>query len=167
MLGSLRNQILLPEQRAVFDYWRQQCLNKGLPSHQDIDPSFIGTYLPTISLMEVCKKTTTPRYKIRLAGTGFYNLFEQEITGCYLDELPCGDRISYWDRIYNAMIESGRPRIGVTRPGTPTGAHMLQFWIRMPLSCDGEKVNMILGFDKFIKKNQLKGEVAEFRKIAV
>jgi len=76
--GALGHQILLPEQKVVFNYWRQQCLNKGLPSHQDIDPQFIKTFLPTISLMEVCHAKGTPRYKFRLAGTGFYNYFEQE-----------------------------------------------------------------------------------------
>jgi len=167
MLGSLSNQIILPEQKAIFDYWRQQCLNKGLPSHKDIDPSFIKSFLPTVSLMEVCQKDEQQRYKIRLAGTGFYNYFEQEITGRYVDELPCGDRAEYWDRIYNVITKTGRPRMGVTRPGTPCGSHMYQFWIRMPLSCDGKKINMILGFDKFLKGNQLKREMFESKKIAV
>ena len=167
MAGSLRNQILLPEQKVIFDYWRQQCLNKGLPSHQDIDPSLIGAFLPTVSLMEVCNKTSDPRYKIRLAGTGLYNFYEKEITGAYLDDLPCGDRVGYWNRIYNAMVDSKRPRIGVTRPGTPTGGHLLQFWLRLPLSCDGENVSMILGFDKFVKRNQLKGDIGESGKTLI
>lgn len=164
MLGALRHQILLPEQKEVFNYWRQQCLEKGLPSHQDIDPQFIKSFLPTVSLVEACHVSTTPRYKYRLAGTGFYNLFEQEITGHYLDELPYDDRAVYWNRIYNSILSTGRPRIGVTRPGTPYGSHMYQFWIRMPLSCDGAKVNMILGFDKFMKKNQLKSDFSEYEK---
>lgn len=166
IIGSIRNQILLPEQKAVFDYWRQQCLDKGLPSHRDIDPNFLKHYLSTVSLMEVCQEAQDVRYKIRLAGTGFYNYFDKEITGHYIDELPYGDRSSYWARIYNAIAKSGRPRIGVTRPGTPTGGHLYQFWIRMPLSCDGKNVNMILGFDKFLKGNQLKREMFESKKIA-
>ena len=167
MMGSLSNQIILPEQKAIFDYWRQQCLNKGLPSHRDIDPTFIKQFLPTVSLMEVCHAGYDKRYKIRLAGTGLYNFFDEEITGRYVDELPYGDRTDYWERIYDRITKTGRPRIGVTRPGTPSGSHMYQFWIRMPLSCDGSKINMVLGFDKFLKSNQLKGEMFESQKIAV
>ena len=167
MLGSLGHQILLPEQKEIFRYWRQQCLIKGLPSHQDIDPQFIKTFLPTISLTEACHAKAKVRYKFRLAGTGFYNLFEQEITGRYLDELPHGDRAEYWDRIYGSIFSSARPRIGVTRPGTPCGSHMYQFWIRMPLSNDGKTVNMILGFDKFMKKKQLKDEIIKQEKMQV
>jgi hypothetical protein len=156
--GSVRHQILLPEQKAVFDYWRQKCLAGVLPSHREIDPCFLSPYLPTISLTEICQKTVEPRYKMRLAGTGFYNLYEDEITGRYLDEIQTGDQKTYWERIYKVMAKEQRPRVGVTNPGTPSGSHMLQFWLRLPLSCDGKNTTMILGFDKFMKREQLKGE---------
>ena len=166
-LGSVRHQILLPEQKAVFDYWRQKCVSGMLPSHRDIDPSFLSPYLPTISLTELCEGSAGTRYKLRLAGTKFYDLYEDEITGRYLDEIQSQEQQKYWDRIYGVMIKEQRPRVGVTNPGTPCGSHMLQFWLRLPLSCDGKNTTMILGFDKFMKRSQLKEELHIKEKIAV
>jgi len=164
-LGSVRHQILLPEQKAVFDYWRQKCGVNKLPSHQDIDPCFLSPYLSTISLTEICSNMDKTRYKMRLAGTGFYKLYENEITGRYLDEFQADEQKKYWNRIYGVMGHESRPRVGVTNPGTPSGGHMLQFWLRLPLSCDGQNTTMILGFDKFMKKSQLKEEMIYKRKI--
>lgn len=165
VLGSIRHQILLPEQKVLFDYWRQQCVAHGIPSYTDIDPSVMGEFLPTISLMELNRETGKQRYKFRLAGTGFYKFFDREITGQYLDEVHYDAQKSYWERIYSKMLETRRPRVGVTRSGTPIGGHMLQFWIRLPLSCDGDNVNMILGFDKFVKPKQLERVSSEAYKI--
>ena len=151
MLGSIRHQLLLPEQKTLFDYWRQQSVGRGIPSYTDIDPSLLGDFLPTVSLMELQTENQQQKYKFRLAGTEFYNFFEREITGRCLNEVFCHQQQLYWQRIYDKMIETKRPRVGVTRSRTPVGAHMLQFWIRLPLSCDGGNVNMILGFDKFVK----------------
>lgn len=166
-LGSVRNQILLPEQKAVFDYWRQKCLVGGIPSYKDIDPCFLSPYLPMISLTSLCPNSVNTRYKLRLAGTGFYKLYDDEISGRYLDEFQSREQHNYWQRIYNVMLKENRPRVGVTNPGTPSGSHMLQFWLRLPLSCDGENTTMILGFDKFLKKTQLVDEPIFREKIAV
>ena len=167
ILGSIRHQILLPEQKVLFDYWREQCVTRGIPSYTDLDPSMMGEFLPTISLMELNTNADKQRYKFRLAGTGFYNFFDREITGQYLDEVHYGEQQVYWERIYDKMLETRRPRVGVTRSGTPIGGHMLQFWIRLPLSCDGDNVNMILGFDKFVKPKQPERVFGEIDKIAV
>lgn len=165
MLGSIREQILLPEQKTLFDYWRQQSVTNGIASYKDIDPSVISEFLPTVSLMELKTKNEQEKYQFRLAGTGFYNFFEHEITGRYLDDVLCQEQQIYWERIYSKMLETRRPRVGVTRSKTPIGGHLLQFWIRLPLACDGVNVNMILGFDKFIKPKQLEREFSKIEKI--
>jgi len=72
------------------------------------------------------------RFKYR-----FWNLYDDEIQGQYVDELPLGDRCDYWDRILNQVVDKRRPFAGVTRPGTPNGSHFAQFWIRLPLSENG------------------------------
>lgn len=152
---ALRHQIILPEQRFVFDYWRSKCKNGKLPCREDIDPFGIQTHLPMISILETCKKTQNLRYKYRLAGTGFWSMFQEEIQGRYLDELPIGDRKDYWHRVLSRVIQTRRPSAGVTKPGTPNKAHLAQFWIRLPLSDDGVNVTQILGFDHLVKYEEL------------
>jgi hypothetical protein len=147
---ALRHQMVLPEQQHLYDYWRSKCRNGKLPGRHDINPSEIHAQLPMISLVETCSISAQRRFKYRLAGTGFWDLFETEITGKYIDELPIGCRSDYWHRVLNRVIDGGRPSAGVTRPGTPLKSHLAQFWIRLPLSDDGRKISMVLGFDHLV-----------------
>jgi hypothetical protein len=153
--NALRHQMILPEQQYLFDYWRSKCRHGRLPCRDDINPVDFRDHLPMISIVEVCHKTSNPRFKYRLAGTGFWDLFEAEITGKYIDELPLGDRVDYWHRVMGRVTSRGRPSAGVTRPGTPWRSHLAQFWIRLPLSEDGENVTMILGFDHLIAVSEV------------
>lgn len=153
--NALRHQMVLPQQQEIYDYWRSRCKNGGFPSRHDIEPEQLGAHLPTISVLEIDRSQTAMRFRYRIAGTGFWNLFESEIQGRYIDELPIGDRHSYWDRVLTGVVQKRRPTAGVTRPGTPAGAHLAQFWIRMPLSTDGETIDMILGYDHLVKRSRV------------
>ena len=92
-------------------------------------------------------------------------MFEDEIQGKYIDELPIGDRAAYWQRILGNIIDKRRPMAGVTRPGTPLGGHLAQFWIRMPLSSDGKHIDMILGYDHLVKLSTVAGDQENISKI--
>jgi hypothetical protein len=152
---ALRHQMILPEQQSLYDYWRSKCRAGKLPSRYDIDPGEIRAQLPMISLVETCTMHKRRRYKYRLAGTGFWELFESEITGKYIDELPIGCRADYWHRVLNRIVDHRRPSAGVTRPGTPLRSHLAQFWIRLPLSEDGENISTVLGFDHLVNMSAL------------
>ncbi len=153
--NAFRHQMVLPEQQAIYDYWRSKCHDGKIPSRHDIDPSQIVGFLPTVSLIEVCWRGSRPRFMCRLAGTGFWDLYDEEIQGRYVDELPLGDRCDYWARILSRVTENRRATAGVTRPGTPLGGHLAQFWVRLPLSENGQDVNMILGYDHLVKMTDI------------
>jgi len=148
---ALRHQMVLPQQQKIYDYWRSKCRSGAFPSRRDIHPEALSDLLPMTCLIEPSQETGRTRYRYRLAGTGFYNLYNDEITGCYIDELPLGDRQAYWDRILGSILRKRRPTAGVTRPGTPNKSHLAQFWIRLPLSENGHDINMILGYDHLVK----------------
>ncbi|PHR59174.1 MAG: histidine kinase [Robiginitomaculum sp.] len=152
---ALRHQIVLPQQQFLYDYWRSKCRNGRLPSRQDIDPADICEQLPMVSIVETCGLSSTLRFKYRLAGTGFWDMYDAEITGKYIDELPIGDRREYWHRVLMRVREQKRPSVGMTRPGTPSRSHMAQFWIRLPLADDGINVTMILGFDLLVNQSEV------------
>lgn len=162
---ALRHQMVLPEQQFVYDYWRSKCREGRLPCRADIDPADIVEHLPMISLIETCDTHSETRYKYRLAGTGFWNMFDAEISGQYIDELPIGNRRAYWHRVLNRVVNLGRPSAGVTKPGTPMRGHLAQFWIRLPLSEDGVNVTSILGFDHLVKYSELEQQATEHEKI--
>lgn len=161
---ALRHQMVLPAQQAVYDYWRSKCQGGQLPSRHDIDPMQLKTHLPMVSLTSICGASGRTRFQYRLVGTGFWDLYNDEVQGRYIDELPMGDRCQYWNRVLNQVLGKGRPSAGVTRPGTPFGNHLAQFWIRLPLSDNGRDVNLILGYDHLIKVSDIpKLQAAESR----
>ena len=148
---AFQHQMVLPTQRSIYDYWRSKCADGRLPSRADINPAHLKEHLPMITLMACRSSEGRDRFQCRLAGTGFWDLFNDEIQGRYIDELPLGDRGVYWHRILTQITKTRRPTAGVTRPGTPQGSHLAQFWIRMPLSSNGRDVDLILGYDHLIK----------------
>ncbi len=152
---ALRNQMVLPEQQAIYDYWRSKCARGCLPSRHDIDPSRLKAHLPMMSILEAKQEQGRYRFQWRLAGTGFWDLYNAEVQGRYIDELPLGDRCDYWQRVLSQVISNRRPSAGVTRPGTPLGRHLAQFWIRMPLSKNGRDVDLILGYDHLMKVSDI------------
>lgn len=121
-----------------------------LPSRADINPSEICAQLPMVTITERVSSAAPHadhRYLFRLAGTGFWRFYGDEIQGQHVDELPIGCRADYWHRVLDMVVDQCRPFHGVTKPNTPIGSHMAQFWVRLPLSDDGVTVSSILGFD--------------------
>ncbi len=163
--NALRHQMILPEQQAIFDYWRSKCRGGRIPSRSDIDPTEIASYLPTVSLLDIEGSAEARAFRFRLAGTGLYDVFSREITGTVLTDLPMGSRRAYWDRVLNRVVDRAKPSAGAMRSAISGKTHIAQFWVRLPLSDDGEKVSMILGFDKFVKLSDVASAEAESSKI--
>ncbi|MEM9599771.1 MAG: PAS domain-containing protein [Pseudomonadota bacterium] len=139
--------MVLPQQQQIYDYWRGQCLGGKLPSRADIEPTDISAHLPMVTLTECRESDAGRRYLFRLAGTGFWRFYGDEIQGLHVDELPIGCRADYWHRVLGMVVDQKRPFHGVTKPNTPMGSHLAQFWLRLPLSEDGVNVTTILGYD--------------------
>jgi hypothetical protein len=155
--NALRHQIILPQQQKFYDYWRSKCRSGSFPSRHDISPEDIKSQLPMTTIMERVQGETPGlrRYRHRLAGTGYWNLYQSEIQGRFVDELPIGCRRAYWHRVLDQVIETRKPYVGVTRPNTPNGSHLAQFWVRLPLSTNGTDIDMILGFDHLVKMSDV------------
>lgn len=166
--NALRHQIILPQQQEFYDYWRSKCRAGSFPSREDILPEDIHTQLPMTLIMEPveARRDGTRRYRHRLAGTGYWNLYESEIQGRFVDELPIGCRVDYWHRILDKVIDTRKPYVGVTRPNTPNGSHMAQFWVRLPLSDNGTDITAILGFDHLVKMSAV-AEIQNLRQSVV
>ncbi|GHA99095.1 hypothetical protein GCM10009069_22590 [Algimonas arctica] len=120
----------------------------------------------TITEREADIKTRSDhRYLFRLAGTGFWRFYGDEIQGQYVDELPIGSRADYWHRVLDMVVDQRRPFHGVTKPNTPIGSHMAQFWVRLPLSEDGVTVSSILGYDHICALESVVEPISKAQKV--
>ena len=146
--SAFRAQLIVPEHRQLFDYWLECCSGQTMPSRSDINPCHVPRLLPGISLISVADDLMCSR--VRLAGTRLREIHDREITGQMVGELDLGDKRDYWLAAYRRTVEQGLPTQGVLKGPRVHKEHLVQYWLRLPLSskrsCPAE---MILGHDYF------------------
>jgi hypothetical protein len=146
---AFRAQLVLPEQRQLFDYWFGRTGGSGLAKRKDINPFDFARLLPGISLVNIDDDLASSR--IRLAGTRLREIYDREITGLSLAELDLGPRRDYWMTAIRHTAERAAPTQGVVRGPVLHKQHLVQYWMKLPLTVSGEqRVEMILGFDSFV-----------------
>jgi len=146
---AFRAQLVVPEQRQLYDYWLSRTEAGGLPTRRDINPAHIPRLLPFISLIDVGEDIATS--KVRLAGTRLRDVFDREITGLRIEDLDLGPKRDYWLTAYRHTALDGKPTQGIVRGPRVNKEHLVQYWIRLPLAAaDGSRIRMILGLDYFL-----------------
>jgi hypothetical protein len=146
---AFRAQLMLPEQRQLFDYWCDKHQGKALPCRADINPVHFPRLLPGISLVDVAGEIAESR--IRLAGTRLRDVFDREITGLQLEELGWGERRSYWMTAYEHTVRRSMPTQGIIRGPLVHKEHLVQYWLKLPLArIAGGRAEMVLCLDSFV-----------------
>ena len=136
----------------IFAYWASLRQGGRLPSRANIHPGDFKRHLPTVSLIEV---RSNPRdYHLRLAGTGLYGVYGREITGHSLEEVYNSAAADYWRAELDKVVEQRRPGVGVHNLSWRGAPHLSILWLRLPLASDGDRVDMILGFDAVVGMSQ-------------
>jgi hypothetical protein len=146
MLSELafRAQLVIREQRELFDYWRSCAKNRSMPSRADINPAAIAALLPGISILEAAPGS---RLIYRLAGTRLREIFGQEVTGKSVFDLGLGEKQSYWRAVYRRVIDEKLPMQGAVKGPVVDRDHVVLFWMRLPLGDDAAVVNKVLCHD--------------------
>jgi hypothetical protein len=145
---AFRAQLVVPEQRQLYDYWLSCANGKELPTRADINPAQIPRLLPHLSLVDVAADIETSR--VRLAGTRLRDVYDCEITGLPLRELDLGSKRDYWLAAYRHTAFEGKPTQGVVRGPLLNKEHLVQYWLRLPLAAAGGAIAMVLGLDIFL-----------------
>lgn len=146
---AFRAQLVVPEQRQLYDYWLSCGGSRPMPTRSDINPADIPRLLPFVSLIEVADDVE--RSRVRLAGTRLRDVFDREITGLTIRDLDLGPKRDYWLAAYRHTVFDGKPTQGIVRGPRVNKEHLVQYWLRLPLaSVSGGGVNMVLGLDYFL-----------------
>jgi hypothetical protein len=151
--SAFRAQLIMPEQRQLYDYWLKIAAGRKMPVRADLNPAAIPRLLPGLSLIDVAHDIS--KCRVRLAGTKLREIFDREITGHEIDALEWGDKHDYWLASYRRPIESGLPAQGVLKGPRSHKEHLVQYWLKLPLAnAAGTKVEMLLCYDSFVPANQ-------------
>ena len=131
----------------LFAYWSSLRADAPVPPRRRLDPGDIKRLLPTVSLIEVLPDAD---YRVRLAGTGLYNVYGREITGRRLGEVYNSTAADYWRDELGRVVKSRKPGAGVHNLAWKGASHLSLIWIRLPLATKGDEVDMILGYDSVV-----------------
>jgi hypothetical protein len=129
-----------------------------MPARTDLDPTEIPQLLPYLMLTDVLEDG---RFRYRLVGTEVERSFGANMTGRCLDELMFGDYLAYLTTLYRRVVEEGQPIVASSRYGGADGQSPL-FTERMmlPLSGDGQRVDMVIAAQVFRRANPLDDRTA-------
>lgn len=133
----------------LFAYWRSLRHDAPVPPRRRLDPNDMKRLLPTVSLIEVAAGEPND-YRVRLAGTGLYNVYGREITGRRLSEIYNTAAADYWRAELGRVVKDRRPGVGVHNLAWRGASHLSLIWIRLPLVTQGSEVDMILGYDAVV-----------------
>jgi hypothetical protein len=142
---AFRAQVILREQRELYDYWRACAQSRPIPSRFDIDPVAIPHLLPGLSLIDARLDLDSLRY--RLAGTRVGEIYGAEITGRAVFEIGFQHKREYWRSVYRKVMSDQIPMQGALRGPAAGREHLLLLWLRLPLSGLTDAVERILGYD--------------------
>ncbi len=142
---AFRAQLVTQGQRELFDYWQHSAGRRRMPARADLDPFSVPKLLPCIGLIDVAEGLGEASF--RLAGTRLRDIYGEEITGKRIDRVFAGACADYWRRAHERVVERGLPLSGVVLGPSEGRDHILLFWMRLPLSQDGCRVDRILCYD--------------------
>lgn len=142
---AFRAELILREQRELYDYWRSCAQSKPIPLRFDIDPIQIPQLLPGLSLLDVGNDLNALRY--RLAGTRVREIYGTEITGQAVFGGGMQYKRDYWFSVYRKVIEEQAPMQGAVRGPVPGREHLILIWMRLPLAGLSGAVERVLGYD--------------------
>lgn len=136
--------------RAMFDYWRAKRAGRKMPARADLDPAEIKTLLPSMILVDVIYDDAGKAdFVYRLAGTHEVEVRGENPTGKRVAEAFFGPSLENVLGCYLSVVESGKPYLDddyFVRDGDHFADEANIF---LPLSSDGEHINMILVYTAY------------------
>jgi hypothetical protein len=146
---EFRAQLTSDDLVQLFDYWRARRGTKAMPARKDIDPLDIRRHLPRLMLMDVLEEPLRMRY--RLIGTDVVAATGEDRTGRTSDMVAFFGEHPDVMRNYQAVVRDRVPKL-YREPfrNQRNGAIYETDTLLLPLSGDGERVDMVLVYFQFL-----------------
>jgi hypothetical protein len=139
-----------PRLEAAYHYWRRKAAGRPMPSRADIDPIEIPKLLPDVMLVDALPDG---RYRYRLIGTENARAQGINASGRFLDEvLPGPEYKKHVLGLYDECTKTQRSLYTECLFLSPERAAPERHTkvLFMPLSDDGERVNIVFVVQVFL-----------------
>jgi hypothetical protein len=137
-VSIFRAQLLLEEQRRLYDVWLSAADTLNMPTREAFQPRAFGPLLPFISLIEVQNGQIS---RVRVAGSALRDVFGT----CPLSSLKQASGQGAGDTIAR-IVQDRRPACGVAPKVNDQGGTGVRFWLRLPIGFDNN-VEAVIGLD--------------------
>jgi hypothetical protein len=136
-----------PELKALLDIWDDRRHGRPMPARADFDPLDLKPHLGHLLLVDV--ERAPLRFRYRLLGTTITEILQRDVTGRYFEEIYTGRLQDDLVGAFTAVVETRAPLRIFSTTGHPRNDVYVYDCVLLPLSADGESVNMILGEMRF------------------
>lgn len=137
-------QVEDPKLVRIARYWRDRSVDGRLPSRRDIDPIGLRDLLPFVFLVDV--EPEPRRFRYRLIGTAIAEFTGRDLTGRVIDESTYGAFAGLAQGVFSIPVDTAKPVLcrGRAVYNPPLAWQRVELLI-LPLSRDGNAINMLLG----------------------
>jgi len=135
--------------RQLHDYWKSKLAGRPMPRRADIDPTEIPALLAHIALVSV--EYEPLRFYFRLIGTHITDAVGRDSTGRYFEEVYEGKMLGDVTQLYSVAVQSKRPARHFSTAVYAGKDYRHYESVHLPLSDDGETVNIILAGLQFFE----------------
>jgi hypothetical protein len=140
-MSEFRERIQHPDLRTLYDYWDGRRRGRRWPARADINPVDLKFALGNLTLIDVHYDPLD--FTFRLSGTLFSQRMGMDFTGKSVNDIPDPAYRAEVFETYRRAVETGSPSVTLSErvlDGQPRKFEIL----RLPLSEDGETINMLL-----------------------
>jgi hypothetical protein len=130
--------------QRLFAYWKSKAGARRMPARKDLDPLEMKEWLGNLILVEFPTGKFL-EYRYRLEGTNIEQFYNARRTGRGVEAMTAeSERKSVLPQ-WEIVFDQGRPAYYEADIWSSEGKLARQIKLLLPLSDDGEHVNMILG----------------------
>jgi hypothetical protein len=129
---------------AFHAFWRSKCRGREMPARSDFDPVEMTSFLPGIALIDVVDDAR--RFVYRLLGTREVAMRGKDSTGKGVAEGFFASSVDAALASYDDVVTRRAPRFEQRRFVTPDGRIGNEQTVILPLSEDGQAINMIIAY---------------------
>lgn len=136
-------QIRNPRLARLYAYWQARRGERLMPSRGDIDPIEMKEWLGNLVLIEFLGGGVE-NFRIRVDGTNIAEYSGSDRTGTGAERITSAQERRVLFVQYGAVLDQRRPAYHETEFTNSEGRFMREEKLLLPLSADGDTVNMVL-----------------------
>ena len=132
-----------PELKTLLEIWDALRKDRRMPSRADLNLFHLKAHMGHLFLVDVQRDPL--RFRYRLVGTKITDIVHRDVTGRYFEDIYTGRLLQSMIEVQSWVVNERAPLRIYSRTGHPDNKLYVYDGLLLPLSADGETVNMVLG----------------------